>query len=80
MFHFVYILVSKTNPEKHYVGYSLNVEERLKKHNEDGVPYTSSYKPWEIKNYFAFVEKSKALAFEKYLKTHSGRAFSKKHF
>jgi hypothetical protein len=32
------------------------------------------------KNAFAFTEKEKALAFEKYLKSHSGRAFAKKHF
>jgi hypothetical protein len=28
----------------------------------------------------AFSDKERAVAFEQYLKTHSGRAFAKKHF
>jgi putative endonuclease len=34
--------------------------------------------PWELKWYCAFPDKYKALAFEAYLKSHSGRAFAKK--
>ncbi|MEE9431618.1 MAG: GIY-YIG nuclease family protein [Melioribacteraceae bacterium] len=80
MFYYVYILKSLVNLEKYYTGYTEDLKKRIIKHNEGGVPYTSNYKPWEIKNYFAFREKVKALKFEKYLKSHSGRAFSKKHF
>ena len=80
MYYYVYILQSKKDREKYYTGYTENIKERLKKHNEGGSPFTSHYKPWELKNFFCFVDKEKAIAFEKYLKTHSGRAFSKKHF
>jgi len=80
MYYFVYILQSINNPDKYYVGYTTNIKERLIKHNEGGVASTTTYKPWKIKNAISFVEKEKALAFEKYLKSHSGRAFAKKHF
>jgi len=80
MYYFVYILQSISNPDKYYVGYTTNIKERLIKHNEGGDKYTSKYKPWKIKNAISFIEKEKALAFEKYLKSHSGRAFAKKHF
>lgn len=50
------------------------------KHNNGEVPHTSKYKPWNLQTIVAFTEKEKALAFEKYLKSHSGRAFAKKHF
>jgi predicted GIY-YIG superfamily endonuclease len=76
----VYILQSTKYPDKFYVGYTNNLEQRLAKHNEGGSSYTSKYKPWKINNVISFEEKKKAIAFEKYLKSHSGRAFSKKHF
>jgi len=79
MYYYVYILQSIINHDKFYVGYSKDVKERLIKHNEGGEKYTSSYKPWKIKNTISFDDKEKALAFEKYLKSHSGRAFTKKH-
>ncbi len=80
MFYYVYILQSINNPDKFYVGYTTNIKNRLIKHNEGGVASTAKYKPWKIKNAISFVEKDKALTFEKYLKSHSGRAFAKKHF
>jgi predicted GIY-YIG superfamily endonuclease len=67
-------------PENHYVGYTIDIKKRLAKHNEGGSPHTSKNKPWKIKVAIAFEEKEKALAFEKYLKTHSGRALTKIHF
>jgi putative endonuclease len=42
------------------------------------VPHTSKFGPWRIKAYFAFPEPEKAFAFEKHLKSASGRAFAKK--
>jgi len=80
MFYYVYILQSINNPDRYYVGYTTNIKDRLIKHNEGGDKHTSKYKPWKIKNAISFIEKEKALAFEKYLKSHSGRAFAKKHF
>lgn len=78
--HCVYILNSIHNPEKFYVGYTLNVQDRLKVHNEGSSVHTKDYKPWKIVWQCLFEDKEKALAFEKYLKSHSGRAFAKKRF
>ena len=80
MDYYVYILQSINHPDKYYIGFSTDVKERLKKHNEGGDKYTSKYNPWRIKNTISFDDKDKALAFERYLKSHSGRAFAKKHF
>jgi predicted GIY-YIG superfamily endonuclease len=56
------------------------MEVRLQSHNSGQVPHTSKFRPWRIENAFAFRTREKAAAFERHLKTHSGRAFGKKHF
>jgi putative endonuclease len=76
--HYVYILNSIPYPDKFYVGYTLDVHDRLNVHNEGGSVYTKEYKPWKLFWYCVFETKDKALEFEKYLKSHSGRAFAKK--
>jgi hypothetical protein len=48
------------------------------KHNSSDVSHTSKYEPWTIKTYIAFSDERQAVAFEKYLKSPSGRAFAKK--
>ena len=76
----VYILKTKKD-NRYYKGYtSLNVYERLKQHNLGNCKYTKKYKPWEIEFYCMFNDKIKAIKFEKYLKTASGIAFSRKRF
>jgi putative endonuclease len=79
-FHYVYMLQSLSHPERFYVGMTEDLNQRLKAHNSGSVPHTSRYRPWEIETAVAFRDKSEAAAFERYLKTHSGRAFAKKHF
>ena len=79
-FHYVYILVSTTNPARHYTGLTDNLASRLKAHNAGQLPYTSKYKPWSIDLAIAFRSRSKARKFETYLKSHSGQAFASKHF
>ena len=79
-FHYVYMLRSVTNPERYYIGMADNLEERLKRHNSGLCKHTSKFIPWRIETAIAFRSKDKAVAFERYLKNHSGRAFAKKHF
>jgi len=43
-----------------------------------GSHHTAKFKPWRLVTYVAFSDKAKAVAFERYLKTASGRAFAKK--
>ncbi len=79
-FQYVYILVSEQEPARHYVGCTSDLFARLKKHNEGGCPHTSKYRPWRIETVVAFCDKTKAIAFESYLKSGSGREFSRRHF
>jgi putative endonuclease len=75
---YVYILQSLGHPERYYVGVTADLRSRLQKHNAGEVPHTAKYAPWRVKTYIAFSSKNHAIAFEKYLKSSSGRAFSKK--
>jgi putative endonuclease len=75
---YVYILRSLENLERHYVGVTADLRARLKKHNAGEVSHTAKYSPWAIKTYVAFSDEKQAVAFEKYLKSPSGRAFAKK--
>jgi predicted GIY-YIG superfamily endonuclease len=77
--YYVYILQSSSFEHRYYVGFTEDLESRLKDHNAGKLPNTNRYKPWKIKSAHAFATKSKALSFEAYLKTPSGRAFAKKH-
>lgn len=79
-YHYVYILESIADPARHYIGSTRDLQARLKKHNEGGCPHTSKFKPWRIRTAVAFDNRERAAAFEKYLKSHSGRAFAAKHF
>ena len=75
---YVYILQSEVEPERYYVGLTEDLRNRLPSHNAGRVPHTSKYRPWRLNTYVAFSDKGKAILFEKYLKSSSGRAFSKK--
>jgi len=77
---YVYLLQSISHPKQRYIGLTSDIDKRLKFHNAGQSPHTSKLKPWKITNYFAFSDESKAAAFEKYLKSGSGRAFASKRF
>jgi putative endonuclease len=74
---YVYILES-FDSLYFYIGITDDLHARLAKHNAGEVPHTSKYGPWRIKTYVAFSNEAQAVAFEKYLKSASGRAFAKK--
>ena len=69
MYHYVYILKTLDGYlNKTYVGYSIDVNSRLKKHNSSkGAKATRGYK-WKIIYKRRFLSKSKALSFEYNLK------------
>ena len=72
----VYILFSGQF-SKHYTGFTSNIEERLKSHNELGKDWTAKYRPWKLIYTREFETKSEALEYEKWLKTGAGRDFIK---
>jgi predicted GIY-YIG superfamily endonuclease len=77
---YVYIIRSTASPEQEYTGATSDLRQRIADHNAGQSPHTAKFMPWELVWYSAFPDKYKALEFERYLKSHSGRAFSKKHF
>ena len=77
---FTYIIRSIAHTDQRYIGHTADLRQRLAKHNKGDVPHTSKFKPWKIETAIAFSSKEKAYAFEAYLKTHSGRSFSNRHF
>jgi predicted GIY-YIG superfamily endonuclease len=77
---FVYLLRSLRRPDRPYTGITSNVAARLNDHNSGLCRFTAADRPWQLRVAIEFVEEAPAVAFEKYLKTGSGRAFSKRHF
>jgi putative endonuclease len=76
---YVYILCSEAYPGRFYTGLTDDLKARLAKHNAGDVSHTSKYRPWRLSTYIAFSDETKAIAFERYLKSGSGRAFAKRH-
>ena len=76
--HYVYILRSESDPAKHYVGQTEDLEKRIKQHNNGDSAYTNKYKPWIVETHIVFLNKKLAKQFEKYLKTGSGKVFLKR--
>ena len=79
-FFYVYILRSLKDHGRFYSGFTEDLEDRLRHHNEGAVPSTAPYRPWVVKTCIAFTDRERALELERYLKTHAGRAFAAKHF
>jgi putative endonuclease len=78
---YAYVLRSVPYPNKTYTGWTKDLKQRVADHNCGKSVYTAKeYGPWHLDVYFGFMEETTAIAFEKYLKSGSGRVFSKKHF
>ena len=76
----VYVL-KNTDPTPHfYVGVTSDVQARLADHNAGRCPHTASRRPWQVHVVIEFQDEQRALCFERYLKSGSGRAFAKRHF
>ena len=73
--YYIYALQSLPFAVKTYIGFTENLGARLEAHNEGKSPHTSKYKPWKVKFYCAFEDREKALEFERYLKSGSGKSF-----
>jgi len=76
-FTHVYLLISDDG-HHHYVGRTDNLQLRVRKHNAGGVPHTAKFRPWRLETAIAFRSKEKAIAFEKYPKSGSGREFARR--
>jgi putative endonuclease len=72
----VYILYGEKF-NKHYTGFTSNLNERLLSHNELGSDFTAKYRPWKLIYTKEFSDKSEAMKYEKWLKTGVGRDYIK---
>jgi putative endonuclease len=77
---FVYVLRSRVDKARYYTGVTSNVARRLEVHNSGGSLHTAALRPWILVVSLEFANEQSAVRFERYLKSGSGRAFSKRHF
>ena len=75
---YVYLLQSIEFPHQTYVGLAADLRARFSAHNRGRSHHTAKYKPWRLVSYVAFSDEDKAVEFERYLKSASGRAFANK--
>ena len=77
----VYVIRSVHHPDQRYVGMTTKpLRVRLAEHNEGTAPSTRRHRPWKVLTAIWLPDPAKARAFERYLKSGSGRAFAKRHF
>ena len=76
----VYVLRSESDPSRHYVGRTSDVDNRVDWHNAGPCGHTMQHRPWSLLVVVEFSDERAAARFEKYLKSGSGRAFAKRHF
>ena len=77
--YYTYILRNYVT-DRYYIGFSPDLKNRLQKHKSGKVLSTKSNLNYELEWYCAFKSKTRAVAFEQYLKSGSGRALMKKRF
>ena len=77
--YYVYILRS-IHFDQTYTGFTKDLKTRFIDHNAGRSVHTSKFRPWRLVTYCAFEDEQRARAYEKYLKTGSGIAFSRRHY
>lgn len=77
---FVYVLKDANSSSRFYVGLTSDVHARLAAHNAGRSRHTSSSAAWQLHVVIEFTDQARAVRFERYLKSGSGRAFAKRHF
>jgi len=72
--YYTYVLKSISSGRR-YIGYTSNLQARVKAHNIGLSPYTRTRGPWKLIYYETFNYKSLAIKREKNLKSGQGRLF-----
>jgi putative endonuclease len=75
----VYVLKNHGHPPRYYTGVTADVRSRLAAHDTGRCRHTASARPWEVDLVIEFADEERAVRFERYLKSGSGVAFSKRH-
>ena len=71
--YYVYILESNTKG-RFYIGQTINIKERLHKHNSGYVKSTKPYIPWKLIYTESFNKRSESMKREKQIKSWKSRA------
>lgn len=74
MYYYVYVLLSKKD-NRFYTGYTADLKERLKLHNEGKVFSTKNRLPLQLIYFEACLNQQDATRREKYLKSGSGKIY-----
>ena len=77
MFYYTYVLKSDID-EKLYIGWTVNLSRRFKKHTNGLVVSTKNRRPLKLIYYEACLSREKAIHREKELKSGFGRAYLKR--
>ena len=78
--HVVYVLRNADPVPRFYVGLTSEVRGKLEDHNTGRCPHTARYRPWQLHVVIEFPDEQRAIRFERYLKSGSGRELAKRHF
>ena len=76
--YYVYIIQSKKDYHI-YKGFTTDLKNRLREHNQGLVTYTKPWRPWRLIYYEAYLNKEDAIAREKYFKSGWGKRFIDKN-
>jgi len=75
-FHYVYVLRSKKN-KAWYTGFTTDLRERFKEHNNNNIGWTKNRGPFELIYYEGCKSITDARSREKYLKSGMGKRYLK---
>ncbi|KAA3614750.1 MAG: GIY-YIG nuclease family protein [Calditrichaeota bacterium] len=65
--YWTYVIYSSRN-DSFYIGHTNNLDDRIKRHNQNRNKYTSGKGPWELMFSKEFETRTEAMSFEKRLK------------
>ena len=74
--YYVYVLQSEKD-NNFYVGYTANLKERLKLHNDGKIKSTKGRRPFKLIYYESCLNQQDALQRERYLKSNYGKRYIK---
>ena len=70
----IYIIYSQ-RLDRYYVGYSLDLEQRVADHNRGKNTYTKKGIPWDLKHEEKFASKEEAMKRDRYIKAQKSRIY-----
>ena len=77
---YAYLLRSVRHPGQRCVGLTSDLQRRSDGHNSGKCHHTRRHRPWKIAVAIRFEDDARAIDFERYLKSGSGRAFANRRF